>query len=159
MTQYMNEVVGAAALPPPERPLKAEEREILWLLFRKVEERWFSDLPGAAASIKPQWLDYLRAMVEEAPSLVGEYENAVGVFNDISSAGQSIDDILFAREVRKLADASTRLDHAKFFVVNPFIRVFVACVGFKAFGGRNYGGYMGGSRFGDEAPVRVGRRL
>jgi hypothetical protein len=159
MPAYMDEVVGSALLPAPNRALKTEEQKILWDLFRHVEAIWFPDLPDSALTLKGQWLDYLHAMVEEAPSYLGEYENAVGVYNEIASTvPDQLDVLIFQRSVKGLVDGSTRLDHVKINVINPFIRIFVALVGFKAFLGRNYTGYMGGSRFGDRAPVRVGVR-
>ena len=53
----------------------------------------------------------------------------------------------------------TRLAHTKKFVVDEFIRVNIVASGFKSFGGpdnngRNYKGYIGGSRYNLRARVR-----
>ena len=159
MSDFKDEIIGRSALSAPDREISPEDMSILWQLFEHIEKLWFPDLPGAALSIKPQWLDYMRATVTQSPSLLGEYESAARVFIEVSSSSPDcLDELMFSRVVHE-ETVSTRLDHAKYFVLNPFIRVFAALAGFKAFGGRNFNGYMGGSRFGDTAPVRVGGRV
>jgi hypothetical protein len=54
---------------------------------------------------------------------------------------------------------ATRLAHAKKYVIDEFIRVNVVVSGFKSFGGpgnhgKNYRGYLGGSRYNIHARVR-----
>lgn len=151
------QIVGASMLEAQDRLLTAEAADVLWLLVERIECAWFTE--RRANSIKPQWLDYLQASVEAPPSLLGEYENAVAVFKELmSSMPERVDELLLFHSAPPLTATSTRLDHAKRFVVDRFIRCYVMLVGFQEFGGRNYNGFMGGSRFADTAPVRVGGR-
>lgn len=152
------EIVGAQLLDVPGRPLTADEIALLWSLVDRIEQTWFLD-PRADA-IKPQWLEYLKTTVETAPSLLGEYVNAIAVYQELlASAPEQVSPLLLMRAAPALSESSSRLDHAKRSVVDRFIRCYVMLGGFLEFGGRNYNGYMGGSRFADSAPVRVGRRL
>jgi len=152
-----DEVVGNAPLAAPNRLLTAEELDVLWLLVELIEEVWFT--LRRANSLKPQWLDYIQATVEVHPSLLGEYENVVNVHAELMvTTPERVTELLLLRPAPALSAASTRLDHAKSFVVDRFIKCYVMLGGFQEFGGRNYNGFMGGSRFADTAPIRVGRR-
>lgn len=151
------EIVGKDILSVPSRPLTVDEINLLWSLVERIEATWFAQ--PRANSIKPQWLDYLQASVVAPPSLLGEYENAVSVYKEVSaSTPERVSELLFLRPTPALSTTNTRLDHAKRFVIDRFIRCYVMLGGFQEFGGRNYNGYMAGSRFADTAPVRVGRR-
>ncbi|CUI06338.1 hypothetical protein LXA47_14120 [Massilia sp. P8910] len=152
------EIVGAQLLDVSHRLLTADEIDLLWSLVERIEQTWF--LEHRANAIKPQWLDYLQTTVETSPSLLGEYLNAIAVYQELlASAPEQLSPLLLMRAAPPLSETSSRLDHAKRFVVDRFIRCYVMLGGFQEFGGRNYNGYMGGSRFADSAPVRVGRRL
>ena len=48
----------------------------------------------------------------------------------------------------------TRLAHAKRYVINEFIIMQVMASGFKHFGGKNYAGYVKGSRYNEIPLVR-----
>lgn len=157
VTPRYEEVVGAAMLDAPNSLPTSDDLDALWVIVEGIEATWFSE--RRANSMKPQWLDYIRANVEESPSLLGEYENAIAVYKEIvETVPERLPELLILRSVPALSATSTRLDHAKRFVVDRFIRCYVMLGGFQEFGGRNYNGYMGGSRFADTAPVRVGGR-
>ncbi|EIR5212462.1 hypothetical protein LW682_004361 [Salmonella enterica] len=151
------ETIGMQLLSSPVRPLTAGELNELWSLVERIEETWFTQ--RCANSIKPQWLDYVQTSVSYSSGLLGEYENALSVYKEVLTiAPERASEMLILRPVPTLSTISSRLDHAKHFVIDRFIRCYVMLVGFQEFGGRNYNGYMAGSRFADTPPVRIGRR-
>lgn len=153
MPAQFDEVIGAEILPPVDWPLSPGQLDSLWVLFSAIGDYW--GLPGTAPTLKTQWLDLLDATHAEYS---GEYANAAAVAEEL----QTLPDwpVLLFRQTILLqsTDVSTRLHHAKFHVVNPFLSAFILLGGFRHFGGRNYRGYMGGSRSADAPPVRVGGR-
>jgi hypothetical protein len=158
MTARYEEEIGAAQIPPLGRDLTDGEVAALWLLFEGIDSAW--SLGGIAPTLKTQWVDMLHARASSGAELSGEYVNAAAVIAELKeSAALDWKDLVFFKTlIAKPEEAKTRLQHAKYHVVNDFIRCFILLGGFKFFGGRNYRGYMGGSRFGDTPPVRIGSR-
>ena len=53
------------------------------------------------------------------------------------------------------ANPDTSISRLRRFVVEEFIRVYVASGGFRTYGGKNYGGFVSGSRYRQSPPYRV----
>lgn len=153
-------------LPPTmatnfDEPLSETQVATLWALFTGIDAHWQLDL--AVDLLRSRWLDMLEARRAEPPDYTAEYINAAAVFDALVAAlgkDAAIAKFYGETKVQNIEEALTRLGHAKFFVGNDFIRCFIACGGFRGFvpKGRNYTGFMGGSRFREWSPVRTGPR-
>jgi hypothetical protein len=148
-------------LSPPDTPLSNEQIDTLWALFRAIRVHWALDIEMEL--LRSRWLDMLESRSDGVPDYRGEYVNAAEVFAAlVQRIGEpaAITKIYADTVVSKADEALSRLTHAKYFVVNDFIRCFVATGGFRGFvpKARNYTGFMGGSRFREWPPVRTGDR-
>ena len=92
-----------------------------------------------------------------APSYIGEYVNAVYVVRElINIYGEEIAfSRLFLSNNIPPGAPTSRLAHAKVYVVDEFITMQVMASGFKHFGGVNYAGYVKGSRYNLVPQVRA----
>ncbi len=153
------EDIGSDQLTSPNDALSGEELEKLWSVLAGIENAW--DLAPISHGLRRQWDDMIEARSLDPGSYLPEFKNAVGVLEELSGLepAEFIDLVFYQTIVRRPGDVKTRLDHAKFFVFNDFIRFLIMSGGFKQFGARNYNGFMGGSRFADAPPVRTGDRL
>lgn len=150
-----NENVGASILTSPDRSLTDAENATLLRLFGQIAQHWLFTI--APAQIEPFVRDLIEARSVSVPSYRPEFLNAVMVCQAMEAeVTLDIRKVIFADTiVEEASAATTRLEHLKWYVVNEFIACFVALGGFKEFGGRNYKGFMGGSRYGDTHPVRT----
>lgn len=153
------EEIGPDQLHVDEDALSDTELATLWDVLPAIEMAW--QLEQVAFQLKSQWKDLIAARSREPNSYFAEFKNAAAVLAELSSLGPAefADLVFFRTIVRQPSQVVTRLDHAKFFVINDFIRFLILSGGFKQFGARNYSGFMGGSRFTDTPPVRTGTRL
>jgi hypothetical protein len=136
--------------------LEPEEVERLWEVFRAIAEAWGS--PGTDPALQySQWLEFVKLRTEQAPSYLAEYRSAVEVLEELTRRyGQGVLRRLLFELGGQTADAATtRLAHVKIYVVDEFIRVWLATGGFRAFGAGNYNGYISGSRFAVQPPYRT----
>jgi hypothetical protein len=152
-------------LPPTmivggDQPLTADEQRGLWELFEGIAQTWGRPSTDAADHHAPRsidmhssWADFVRARTTTSPSYVGEYANGIEVIADLRRIYPDdwLQRLLFAVVPGPPAN---RLQHAKRWVVDEFITVWVVAGGFRTFAGRNHNGYLGGSRF-DEATFGV----
>ncbi len=157
-TPLWDEPLPPALLTEFDKPLSEEQIARLWALFAGIDTHW--QLKFAVDLLRSRWLDMLEARRAEPPDYTAEYINAATVFEALETAlgmDAAIRKFYGQTNVQKNDEALTRLGHAKFFVGNDFIRCFIACGGFRGFvpKGRNYTGFMGGSRFREWPPVRT----
>ena len=143
--------VAATLIDPEDRRLSRLERDFLWAIFVEIGRCW-ANLPEDSVRVKSSWLEFIQAKTEREPSYIGEYANAVSVVQElIQSYGHEEAFRLLLLENGIPAGApTTRLAHAKRYVVDEFIRVQIVASGFKGFAaprGYNYNGYVGGSRY------------
>ena len=155
---YWDEPLPPAMLADYDAPLSEQQVASLWALFAGIDAHW--QLGFAIDMVRSRWLDMIEARRSETPDYTAEYINAATAFDALVTAvgkDQAVGKIYGETIVQKPEQALTRLGHAKFFVGNDFIRCFIACGGFRAFvpKGRNYTGFMGGSRFREWPPVRT----
>jgi hypothetical protein len=173
MRSAWKEILPSPILPSPGKPLSEDQIRLLWRLFTGIAEHWeLLEDPEDVASHRPwdiglmrsRWLDMLEARSSGDPDYRGEYINAVRVFEslvrDLGSEDLAIAKIYGETKVTRPAEATTRIAHAKYFVINDFIKCFMIAGGFRRFvkPARNYPGYMGGSRFREWPPVRTGEK-
>lgn len=162
-----NELIEERFIESDGNQLTDSELEILWGLFVQIGRYW-DNATSDSSILKSSWLEFIEAKTteprtkEDLPSYAGEYRNALIVFAEMQEYyGNDSDELrkmFFTKteEVEQKTDLENkRLGHAKTFVVNEFIKVYVVSGGFKSFAGKNYNGFIKGSRFNEEAPVSV----
>src|SRR5947208_506723 len=158
-SDYCNTAVSADLLPGDIQQLTAREMDALWRLFQEIGRTW-ECTNSDSINIMSDWREFIYAKTHTAPSYTGEYSNAVSCLAElIQLYGEP-------EAYRKLllnidlppdpkTPPVTRIAHCKTYVVNEFIRVQVVKEGFKSWQGRNYNGFLGGSRFNRKPRVRV----
>ncbi len=143
-------------LPREGQNLTQHERDELWRLFVEIGRCW-NNVIHDSANLKSSWLEFVEAKTAQDPNYTAEYSNAVSVVQElIEIYGESnAYTLLFLRNGIPEGPPMTRLAHAKRYVVDEFIRVNIIASGHKSFGGRNYKGYLGGSRYNRLPRVRA----
>lgn len=160
---YCNSPLAPQLLPVLGQKLTPGERHSLWMLFQAIGYCW--NTPNKyhpdSSTLKSSWLEFIEAKTNSDPSYIAEYSNAVLVIDELKEInGEEAYEILFLEykipeidigtnpnKPRMMPLITTRIAHTKKFVIDEFIRVAITAGGFKSFGGKNYKGYIGGSRF------------
>jgi hypothetical protein len=145
-----------------EQRLTGIEQQELWELFVAIADAWAIE---DVELLKSGWLDFVAAKTSTSPSYSTEYSNAASVIAELKDVyKESAYAMLFFKSGVSGGSPTTRLAHAKQFVVDEFIRVQVLLGGFKSFVSHeqrqqaNYNGYMAGSRYNRLARVRAYER-
>jgi hypothetical protein len=154
-----NETVDSGMLVGDGQLLSHADREFLWRVFVKIGETW-RNVRYESSNLKSSWLEMLAAKSGVAPSYTAEYVNAVRVVQElINMYGDDAFRKLFLDNHIPPGPPVTRLAHAKKYVINEFIIMQVMASGFKHFGGKNYAGYVKGSRYNEIPLVREYRPI
>jgi hypothetical protein len=151
--------VAATLLDHEDETLTEESKRALWDLFVEIGRCW-GNLSDDSISVKSSWLEFVHAKTHDEPSYVGEYVNAIAVVQELIEmyGPEHAFTLLFLRNGIPPGAPTTRLAHAKRYVVDEFIRVQVVAGGFRGFGGPhplNYNGFIGGSRYNRLPRVRA----
>ena len=151
--------IGPQLIPQEQQELTKYERDQLWKLFQKIGYCWNNLYYKNADSsnLRSSWLEFIDAKTNSEPTYIGEYSNAVSVVGELVEiyGEDTAYTLLFLSNGIPLDEPpATRIAHAKKYVVDEFIRVNMVASGFKSFGGKNYKGYIGGSRYNLRARVR-----
>lgn len=155
--------VDSSMLSARGQKLTPAEYDSLWRIFQEIGRCWKNLFPKAtdSANLKSSWLDFILAKTETEPSYSAEYSNAVVCVNELIEIYGEKEAYrrLFLENGIPDGPPLTRIAHVKKYVINEFIRVNVVASGFKSFGapenrGRNYKGYLGGSRYNLHPKVR-----
>jgi hypothetical protein len=135
--------------------LTDSERRMLWRIFQEIGRCW-NNVLNDSDNLKSSWLEFIEAKTTTSPSYIAEYSNAVQVVDELIEiyGEKEAFSRLFLRHGIPTDPPLTRLAHAKKYVVDEFIRVNIVAGGFRSFGGRNYNGYVGGSRYNELSVVR-----
>ena len=161
--EYCQSALQPGLLPREGPELTPYERNALWKIFQAIGRVWENLHPTAldSSNLKSSWLDFVEAKTDAEPSYVAEYSNAVLVVDELIDlhGDDEAYRLFFLHNGIPDGPPVTRLAHAKKYVVDEFIRVNVVASGFKSFGapdnnGKNYKGYLGGSRYNIRARVR-----
>lgn len=149
------EKLDPGMLPGDGQSLSIEYRDELWRLFVEIGICW-RNVRWESSNLKSSWLEMIEAKTTVAPSYVAEYINAVYVVRELIAMYRAdAFNLLFLQNNIPSGPPVTRLAHAKRFVIDEFITMQVMASGFKHFGGKNYHGYVKGSRFNLVPPVRI----
>ncbi|HEX8846551.1 MAG TPA: hypothetical protein VF791_18025 [Pyrinomonadaceae bacterium] len=142
--------VDSGFLPGEGQELSHQNREFLWRLFVEIGKCW-KNVKWDSSNLKSSWIDLIKAKTEFAPSYTGEYINATYVVQELIDMYGEKDAFhkLFLDNGIPSGPPTTRLAHAKKYVIDEFIKMQVLASGFKHFGGpnSNYHGYVKGSRY------------
>jgi len=156
--KFCNAPLDPRLLTQPGQELTELERNKLWRIFQEIGLCWEDLFVKArdSANLKSSWLDFIEAKIHTEPTYAAEYSNAVSCVDElIEMYGESeAFRRLFLENGIPNGPPATRLAHAKKYVIDEFVRVNVIASGFKSFGGKNYKGYLGGSRYNIRARVR-----
>lgn len=152
---FSHDVIDANLLTGEGQQLSDTERELLWELFQAIGDAW-EDVKYDN-NLRSSWLEFIEAKTTTSPSYTAEYSNAVSVIKELKHIHGEVNayPLLFFRNGIPSSPPTTRLAHTKKYVVDEFIRVNIVASGFKAFGGKNYNGYIAGSRYNRFPKVRV----
>jgi hypothetical protein len=136
--------------------LGPEQIERLWEIFVAIARQWGQPANDPMLQ-RSQWLEFVELRARQAPSYLEEYRNAVRVLDDWKArlGDQALPTILRESGVKSEDAVTTPLAHLKRYVVDEFIRVWLATGGFRTYGAGNYNGYVSGSRFAVRPPYRL----
>lgn len=156
---YCHAELDARLIPRQQQQLTQYERDQLWKLFQAIGLCW-DDLyfrNKDSSTLRSSWLEFIEAKTQNEPTYIGEYSNAVHCINELKELYGPYNAYTFLFLKNGIPDGPpvSRLAHAKRYVVDEFIRVNIVASGFKSFGGENYKGYIGGSRYNLHPVVRV----
>lgn len=151
--------VGPTLIDHEDRCLTDEAKDALWDLFVEIGRCW-GNLADDSIGVKSSWLEFVHVKTTDEPSYVGEYQNAIAVVQELVElyGPEHAFALLFLRNGIPPGAPTTRLAHAKRYVVDEFIRVQIVAGGFKGFGDPhplNYNGFIGGSRYNRLPRVRA----
>ena len=143
--------VAATLIDPEDRSLGEAQLDELWEIFQAIGKFW-ENLSADSSEVKSSWREFMVAKTESPPSYIGEYLNALAVTQELKAmyGEEEAYTLLFIRNGIPEGPPTTRLAHAKRYVVDEFIRMQVVASGFKGFAkptSFNYQGYVGGSRY------------
>lgn len=143
-----NEVIAPGLILSEKQILTFTQKEFLWNVFVQIGNTW-KNANYESSNLKSSWLEMIQAKTTVSPSYVGEYINAVYAIQELINMYGHDDAFykLFLVYKMPAGPPSTRLAHAKAYVVNEFITMQVMASGFKHFGGKNYHGFVKGSRY------------
>lgn len=149
--------VAATLIDSEDRLLTEYEREKLWEIFVQIGKTWQNI---DSVTVRSSWLEFLHAKTSSNPSYVGEYANAIAVLQELESmygSEEAYRKLFFDNGIPD-GPPTTRVAHAKIYVIDEFIRMQVVAGGFKGFikpTALNYKGYVGGSRYNEQSRVRA----
>jgi hypothetical protein len=159
--------VGEKLLDSAVGELTPVELDALWELFQQIGREW-QNVWNDSAGQRSSWLEFVQTRCRQRPSYLEEYRSAVKVIDALVREHGMVEGyrrLLLDKSIPerlKARPAKTRLEHAKVFVVNEFIRVQIAAGGFRGFGGKkrayNYNGFVRGSRYNRVKRVRAVHR-
>lgn len=134
--------------------LTGNEMESLWELFSAIHRSWGSEAcrPEDMAS---QWREFVQLKVSNSPSYLEHYRQACKHLDELRQkhGDRLYQYLLLEGELHRLMNS--RFAALKRYVVDEFIRVYVSLGGFRSFGGKNYSGYVAGSRYRSQRPYRT----
>lgn len=142
---FAREATPHYLLPSNTDALAAEDIDPLWAVVRAIHAAW-GDPVVDPLHFRSQWLEFVTTRAEQQPSYLAEYRSAARVLSELNAVhGDDMWLKLFHEHGGP--GLETRLGHLRKYVVEEFIRVWLAAGGFRAYGAENYNGYVSGSRF------------
>jgi len=143
-------------LPSDCGDLAPAEIDRLWKVVVAIAEHW-GEPDDDPLLCRSQWLEFVHVRTSREPSYLAEYRSAIGVLDHLKAerGERAFEWLLFESGLKPGDPPMTALGHLKKYVVDEFIRVWLAAGGFRSYGAGNYNGYVGGSRFAVRPPYRT----
>ena len=155
---FSHDAVPAQLLDHEDDFLPVAVLDGLWNIFVEIGRCW-NNLDNDSAGVRSSWLEFIEAKTTRPPSYVGEYCNAVSVVQELVEVfGSGAFVLLFLKSGVPEGPPTTRLAHAKRYVVDEFIRMQIVASGFRGFvapPSLNYNGFIRGSRFNENPRARM----
>ena len=151
--------VPAPLIDQEDKRLSIQERDALWDIFVEIGHSW-KNLTDNSANVKSSWLEFIQAKTESEPSYAGEYANAIAVVQELVvkyDRDHAFERLFLDNNIPE-GPPTTRLAHAKHYVIDEFIRFQIVASGFKGFvqpSPLNFKGYVAGSRYNETPRVRA----
>ncbi|MCD0460684.1 hypothetical protein [Roseiconus lacunae] len=135
--------------------LSSNELDELWKLFNAIHVTWGSDTACRVEDMASRWREFIELKVSESPSYLMRYAAACDLLTDLrASHGDGLYQYLLVDgELHR--ESNPELVDLKRYVIDEFIRVYISSGGFRSFGGKNYSGFVSGSRFRSQRPYRT----
>ncbi|WP_404309144.1 hypothetical protein [Neorhodopirellula lusitana] len=126
----------------------------LWSLFEAIHATWGSEA-CRVKDMASRWREFIELKVSKSPSYLQRYILACDQLAELrTSHGDGLYEYLLVDgELHRQSDPG--LVALKRYVIDEFIRVYVSSGGFRSFGGKNYTGFVSGSRFRSQRPYRT----
>lgn len=135
--------------------LSPEESDELWELFKAIHVIWGNDKSCRVEDMASRWREFIELKISGSPSYLNRYTEACELIPELRATHG--DDLyaylLVDGELHRKSDPG--LVCLKRYVIDEFIRVYVSSGGFRSFGGKNYTGFISGSRFRSQRPYRT----
>lgn len=135
--------------------LSSGEIKELWELFHAIHVIWGSEMYCRVKDMASRWREFIELKISGTPSYLQRYTAACELLAELrASHGNGLYQYLLVDgELHRQSDPG--LVGLKRYVIDEFIRVYVSSGGFRSFGGKNYGGFVSGSRFRSQRPYRT----
>ncbi|RCS54007.1 hypothetical protein DTL42_02295 [Bremerella cremea] len=135
--------------------LSSSEIDELWKLFSAIHTIWGNDTACRVEDMASRWREFIELKVSETPSYLKRYTAACDLLSDLrASHGDGLYQYLLVDgELHRQSDPG--LVNLKRNVIDEFILVYVSSGGFRSFGGKNYTGFVSGSRFRSQRTYRT----
>lgn len=138
--------------------LPPDDMSELWGLFAAIHEHW-SESSAKVEDMASRWREFISVKCEGTVSYLQHYQESASLLRQIRRdlGKRCYEHVLFDADV--IAETKSNPDlpisRLRRFVVEEFVRVYVASGGFRTYGGKNYGGFVSGSRYRQSPPYRV----
>ncbi|WP_145418508.1 hypothetical protein [Planctomycetes bacterium K23_9] len=134
--------------------MKSEEMDELWELFNAIHRIWGSEA-CRIEDMASRWREFVLLKLSESPSYVEHYQDGCKLLSELRDQyGKNLYQYLLL-DGQLHRQTNSRIADLKRFVIDEFIRVYVSSGGFRSFGGKNYTGFVSGSRFRSQRPYRT----
>jgi len=151
------QTISAGLIQSENQLLTVAQKDLLWKMFTQIGVVW-KNVDYESSNLKSSWLEMIAAKTNISPSYTGEYINACYVLHELiqlNGEDKAFERFFLSYKLDPKEPPVSRIAHAKKFVLNEFIYMQVMASGFKHFGGKNYHGYVKGSRYSLQDLVRV----
>ena len=127
-------------------------------LFAAIHSQW-GDSTNSLEDMASRWREFIDVKCEGRPSYQHRYEESASLLRQMRhDLGEKCYELVLL-DPDVIAEAKsnpeTPIAQLRRFVVEEFIRVYAASGGFRTYGGKNYGGFVSGSRYRQSPPYRV----
>ncbi len=134
------------------------EYDELWKLFVAIHQIW-GESQARVEDMASGFREFVSVKCENPHSYLDKYRSACVTLKQLREIHRDNLHTYLLLDPDVIADvhanSESPVSRMRKFVVEEFIRVYVASGGFRSYGGKNYGGFVSGSRYRQIPPYRV----